>query len=576
MGKLQKANLGQAPSGAGGDDQRAANARFNANVDVLQACVPIEFRYLDDDAGLQASDVGARFIVSMRGPGKTVTLPLASTVQGNGCLYLVNNGPPLNVACQAGDGTQIRTLNSGDWAGYVSDSVKYWHVAERGRMQLDETIGGSLAVSKGLTVGGPLSVLGGVAGDLAASGKVVGFNSANLVVNGSGELGNTGWTGSNFGWSNGAVGEGRQFINAAPIVTSGYALDFSDNVPCSARVPVTVSAEIATTGLNSGQVYVRVEAFNAENAQIGWFGTPPISAKRGYTFVSASWVTPEGTAYLRLTKGADNGPNISQWGAAFRRIKLEGGSVPSLYSQEASIAYLAGAPTLSGVPKFGSYVPWHSGNLDVAKFAQLSGADFSGGVGIKSDSGAQFKGTATALSGTSNGAINDGTAFNSVHGPLDRQAFFTFREYYNQSANALIAVRAGTDWRNFHFRMDGNGYCQGNWVNGSDERVKSNIEPIEDALSKMRSIRGCTWDRLDGVSCGMGFIAQEVQKVFPEHVRVAEPTRTLDDGTTIKDFLSIDTGGIAAALHHQAILELMDEVEGMRRRIKELESKVSV
>ncbi|KEZ04893.1 hypothetical protein GQ57_15900 [Burkholderia sp. MSh2] len=123
--------------------------------------------------------------------------------------------------------------------------------------------------------------------------------------------------------------------------------------------------------------------------------------------------------------------------------------------------------------------------------------------------------------------------------------------------------------------MDGNAYCEGNWSNGSDERVKTNIAPIDDALSKMRVIRGCTWDRLDGVAGGIGFIAQDVQKVFPQHVHVASPTRTLTDGTTIKDFLSLDTGGIAAALHHQAILELMDELESMRTRIRVLESKVS-
>lgn len=49
----------------------------------------------------------------------------------------------------------------------------------------------------------------------------------------------------------------------------------------------------------------------------------------------------------------------------------------------------------------------------------------------------------------------------------------------------------------------------------------------------MVKLRGVTWQRLDGVAPGIGFIAQEVQDVFPEFV-FEGGDRTLDDGTVVE------------------------------------------
>jgi hypothetical protein len=89
----------------------------------------------------------------------------------------------------------------------------------------------------------------------------------------------------------------------------------------------------------------------------------------------------------------------------------------------------------------------------------------------------------------------------------------------------------------------------------------------------MRAIRGVSWKRLDGISPGIGFIAQEVQSVFPDNVFVTG-NRELDDGTVIKDVLSPDTAGVAAALHHEAILALMAQIDALTARVAELETKI--
>jgi hypothetical protein len=111
-----------------------------------------------------------------------------------------------------------------------------------------------------------------------------------------------------------------------------------------------------------------------------------------------------------------------------------------------------------------------------------------------------------------------------------------------------------------------NGAATGNWVTASDERIKENVTVIADPLMKMQQLRGVEWDRLDTPAHGYGFIAQEVEKAFPNAVKSYGKT-TLRNGTEIEDVKSVDTFGVAAALHHEAILALMVKVENLERQL---------
>ncbi|HID8810650.1 TPA: tail fiber domain-containing protein [Enterobacter roggenkampii] len=122
------------------------------------------------------------------------------------------------------------------------------------------------------------------------------------------------------------------------------------------------------------------------------------------------------------------------------------------------------------------------------------------------------------------------------------------------------------------FNFDGNGSATapGAWVPNSDGRLKYAIERIPDPLGKMVKLRGVTWKRLDDIAPGIGFIAQEVQEVFPEFV-FEGGDRTLEDGTVVEKVLSPDTYGVAAALHHEAILALMQQVEDLKKKLDALQ-----
>ena len=86
--------------------------------------------------------------------------------------------------------------------------------------------------------------------------------------------------------------------------------------------------------------------------------------------------------------------------------------------------------------------------------------------------------------------------------------------FYNDSASSTPALQ---------ITGAGNAYLRGNgkavdWIATSDRRIKQNIEPIEDALSRLRHVVGCTFDKEGATQRMAGVIAQDVEEALPEAV----------------------------------------------------------
>ena len=67
----------------------------------------------------------------------------------------------------------------------------------------------------------------------------------------------------------------------------------------------------------------------------------------------------------------------------------------------------------------------------------------------------------------------------------------------------------------------------------SDLAKKENLEVVEDALNKVQSLTGYTYDIKENGSRKAGLIAQDVEKVLPEAVNGDEGDKTLDYSATI-------------------------------------------
>jgi hypothetical protein len=88
----------------------------------------------------------------------------------------------------------------------------------------------------------------------------------------------------------------------------------------------------------------------------------------------------------------------------------------------------------------------------------------------------------------------------------------------SQSGDLFKALAGDTE--RFRIENDGDVFVNGVLVHSSDARLKTNIEPLTNALEKLQQMRGVSYERLDAAAASrqIGVIAQEVETVFPELV----------------------------------------------------------
>ncbi|HBM7598575.1 TPA: tail fiber domain-containing protein [Enterobacter asburiae] len=138
-------------------------------------------------------------------------------------------------------------------------------------------------------------------------------------------------------------------------------------------------------------------------------------------------------------------------------------------------------------------------------------------------------------------------------------------------SNVIMGIDTASRNVSWDFQLSGNAVANaGSWLSNSDKDIKTNIKVIENPLKKMRMMHGYTWERLDDAPPGQGFIAQELMEVMP--TAVFEGGRTeLKDGTVVEKTLSVDVTGASAALHHEAILALMEQIEDLKKQVEALQ-----
>ncbi len=104
----------------------------------------------------------------------------------------------------------------------------------------------------------------------------------------------------------------------------------------------------------------------------------------------------------------------------------------------------------------------------------------------------------------------------------------------------------------------------GNYTPVSDERLKKNIEPVEDVLSKLNSLQPKKYNMKEEVNTAekhYGFIAQDLENIFPELVSV-----TPDDGDGIADLRTVSYTELIPILV-KAIQEQQKQIEELQRAV---------
>jgi hypothetical protein len=121
----------------------------------------------------------------------------------------------------------------------------------------------------------------------------------------------------------------------------------------------------------------------------------------------------------------------------------------------------------------------------------------------------------------------------------------------------LVANNASTT--EFAVLDNGNATLAGNLIQNSDQRLKTNIRTLDasSSLAAIKALNPLSYSWIDPDKGGIpqyGFIAQDVQKVFPNLVSVTSPTPLTPDGT-----LSLNYNGFIAPLV-AAVQNMIDRI----------------
>ncbi len=109
------------------------------------------------------------------------------------------------------------------------------------------------------------------------------------------------------------------------------------------------------------------------------------------------------------------------------------------------------------------------------------------------------------------------------------------------------------------------GIIANSYLYASDRRLKQNIVPLSDSLSKILSLNGYSFDWKSDGKHDIGVIAQEIEKIFPALVHT-------NPGTGMK---SVEYGNLVAPII-EAIKELASTVKNNTTEINTLKSENAI
>jgi hypothetical protein len=196
----------------------------------------------------------------------------------------------------------------------------------------------------------------------------------------------------------------------------------------------------------------------------------------------------------------------------------------------------------------------------------VTGINIQGGMGVYGEAAGN-----TAVYGTTTGAGASGvvgyntttsSGGNGVYGQAD--GGYGVSGYDSNGGIGVIGECSGTGcWAGY---FSGLVYINGTTYGSSDACLNKNITPVAGAIDQLLQLKGVTFDwkepekHADATGTQIGFIAQDVEKVFPNWVRTGQ------DG-----FKTLTVGQIEA-LEVESIRTLKAENEELRTRVNALET----
>ncbi|MEG4661138.1 tail fiber domain-containing protein [Enterobacter cloacae] len=381
------------------------------------------------------------------------------------------------------------------------------------------------------------------------------YNTGTIAINGNTATG----TGTNWTAPASQVRAGQTII----VMSSPVQIFQISSVDSSTSMTVTPAAAPALSGQKYGILV-------SDNISVDGLAQAMSQLIKEYDENIGAWETFATTSANQSITVTINGASVTLPGIGKLAQKGSNGAIPIAQggtgqtSAEAALSALGGLSKSGGTMLGGITLK----NAPIAADAN-SVISANGGLDVDLSKGFVLKGKVQQGAGRDNNILTI-----SGDGDTPSTGYVGAFQYkwYSDSWVAGITRGSGTDTlaytiyyygpatqKYWAFNFDGSATSQGPWVNGSDERHKSKIEAVAKPLSAVLAMRGVTYDIKDG-GRGVGLIAQDVEKWCPDAVK-SYGDRKFSDGAVIENFKFLDTSGVAAAYHTEAIKELFNLVE---------------
>lgn len=215
-----------------------------------------------------------------------------------------------------------------------------------------------------------------------------------------------------------------------------------------------------------------------------------------------------------------------------------------------------------------------SGNVAAGNDGRFSSIDGNNGGELSRGSGISL-----AINGSNDtGGYNTTPRFETIirgrgatSDPRGAKFSLIAQEFIGTTAAGILEFDGFGKNYTWRFNLEGNGTAPGSWIGNSDRRIKTDLETIDNALSKVEKLTGYT-----GLKDGhpfTGLIAQDVQEVLPQAVSVTGDLK-LQNGEMVENVLGVSYGELAGLLV-EAIKELSLKVSRQDEDIKKLKESMN-
>ena len=139
----------------------------------------------------------------------------------------------------------------------------------------------------------------------------------------------------------------------------------------------------------------------------------------------------------------------------------------------------------------------------------------------------------------------------------------TDASFNNVNITGNVGIGTTTPYEKLH--VDGNILASGNITAYSDIRFKKNILTITSPLKKICSMRGIEYTRIESEEKEIGVIAQEVEKIVPELVKITN-IKDNNDSSELQNIRSMKYGNCVGLLI-EGIKEQQMQIEDLKKKI---------